>query len=227
MDIQATNLQQQDQEFVSQIDLSFLPFAAANYHISANINDYLIFTTIICPADLPNRNGIAFPLNELARFTPTPNPHMVYKAWVGCPIFSEHQNEDPTKALGIIFDTSLTKIQRVKGNVWAVTGVIGIDKTKDAEIARKFSEGEINTVSMGALASSFTCSICGAVNDETHGCSHIPPNSTGDVNFYPFVDAEGNIEIAFLNAHGLDPIETSIVQDPAWAPALSDTILQK
>lgn len=136
-------------------------------------------------------------------------------------------NENPKDAIGIIFDTSLTKIQGVQGNIWAVTGVLGIDKTKNQEIARKFADGEINTVSMGALASSFTCSICGAINDEFHGCSHIPANSTGDVNFYPVVDGEGNIEIAFLNAHGLDPIETSVVADPAWAPALSDTILQK
>ena len=227
MQIQATELKQQDPSIVSQIDLSFLPFAAQNYSISPNIDDYLIFTTLICPSDLPNRNGIAFPLSELIRFTPTPSPHMVYKGWCGCPLHLEHNNLNPKDAIGIIFDTSLTKIQGVQGNIWAVTGVLGIDKTKNQEIARKFADGEINTVSMGALASSFTCSICGAINDEFHGCSHIPANSTGDVNFYPVVDSEGNIEIAFLNAHGLDPIETSVVADPAWAPALSDTILQK
>lgn len=214
-------------ESTQGIDLSFLPFAARNYHISPNIDDYVIFQTIICPSDLPNRNGIAFPLNELAKFTETPNPHFVYKGWVGCPLHIEHENEDPTKAIGVILDTSLVKCSEEYGNgkLYNVIGILAIDKTKDPEMAERFASGGIDTVSMGALASYFTCSICGAVIDDSHTCPHI--QSKDVVNFSPIEDADGNIHIAYLNAHCIEPIETSIVKDPAWAPALSDTILQK
>lgn len=212
---------------VQDLDLSFLPFAARNYDISPNIEDYVIFSTIICPSDIPNRNGIAFPLEELIRFTPTPSPHFVYKGWNYCPLCLEHDNDDPKKAIGIIFDVSLVPMSEEYGNgrLHNVIGVCGIDRTKAPEIADKFARGELNTVSMGALADYFTCSICGQVIDETHTCPHI--SSKDDVNFMPIADESGHIHIAFLNAHGLDPIETSVVADPAWAPALSDHILQK
>ena len=136
-------------------------------------------------------------------------------------------NEDPTKAIGVILDTSLVKCSEDYGNgkLYNVIGVIAVDKTKDPEMADRFASGGIDTVSMGALASYFTCSICGAVIDDEHTCPHI--QSKDVVNFNPIEDAEGNIHIAYLNAHCLEPIETSIVKDPAWAPALSDTILQK
>ena len=83
MRITASDIVEIDPSEVGKIDISFLPFAAKNYHISPDINDYVIFTTVICPADIPNRNGIAFPLEELAKFTPTPSPHFVYKGWIG------------------------------------------------------------------------------------------------------------------------------------------------
>lgn len=226
MQITKIKAQEIKKEEASKIDLSFLPFAARNYHISSNIDDYVIFSTIICPADIPNRNGIAFPLEELAKFTETPNPHFVYRGWVGCPVFLEHDNDDPTGAIGIIFDTSLAKMpeQFGHGKLYNVIGVLGIDKTKAPDIASKFASGELNTVSMGAYAAYFTCSICGQVIDEMHHCPHITDKDA--VNFKPFENANGELEIAFLNAHGLDPIETSVVHDPAWAPALSEAILQ-
>lgn len=225
--IKASDIHQLDEQSVQALDLSFLPFAAKNYNISPNIEDYVIFSTIICPSDLPNRNGIAFPLAELAKFTPTPNPHFVYKAWIGCPAHCEHDNIDPLKAIGVVFDTSLVKMPEEYGNgkLYNVIGVLGIDKTKAPEIADDFANGRIDTVSMGAYASYFTCSICGQVIDDTHHCPHI--RSKDEVNFTPFTDEFGNVQIAFLNAHELDPIEVSVVKDPAWAPASSDMILQK
>lgn len=137
-------------------------------------------------------------------------------------------NEDCTKAIGVIFDVSLVKMPEPygQGRIHNVVGVCGIDRTKAPDIAEKFAKGEIDTVSMGALADYFTCSICGALIDQDHHCSHIKGTSA-DVNFEPVVDSFGNIHVAFLNAHNLAPIETSVVADPAWAPALSDTILQK
>ena len=49
---------------------TWLPFAAKPYHISPNPDDYVIVATPIIPSDLPNRNGVGFPLNQLLKFDP-------------------------------------------------------------------------------------------------------------------------------------------------------------
>lgn len=209
---------------ITEIDLSWLPLAAQVYHISPDINDYILVSTLICPSDLPNRNGIAFPLNELIRFAPPPNNRMAYKGWQGCPIFKEHKNDDPSKAYGVILDVCLTKITGYADDkLYKVMGILAIDKTKYPETARRVLSGEVNTYSMGALADYFTCSYCGEVCSEKHCCSHI--TSIQNVNFRPVTDYDGATHLIFLNAHGLSPIETSIVEDPAWAPALSDNVI--
>ena len=101
--------------------------------------------------------------------------------------------------------------------------ILGFDKTKDPELAAKIASGEINTYSMGALADTFTCSYCGEECTDQHCCQHI--SSIDAVNFNPVKDYEGNTHIAFLNAHGLSPIEVSAVADPAWAPAQSSNVI--
>lgn len=139
-------------------------------------------------------------------------------------VVAHNCNEDPTKAHGVILDVSLRRIQGYNGNrLCKVTGILAIDKTKYPEIAEKVMSGEINTYSMGAEAYYFTCSYCGEICDDKHCCSHI--SSINDVNFRTVKDYEGNTHLVFLNAHALSPIETSIVPDPAWAPAQSDNII--
>jgi hypothetical protein len=83
---------EKDQSLVSQLDyMTWLPFAAKKYVISPRIEDYLIVSTLICPSEIPNRNGIAFPTSELATFRPPPTNRMAYKAWTGCPVCFEHR----------------------------------------------------------------------------------------------------------------------------------------
>lgn len=143
MQIQATELKQQDPSIVSQIDLSFLPFAAQNYSISPNIDDYLIFTTLICPSDLPNRNGIAFPLSELIKFTPTPSPHMVYKGWNGCPVHLEHCF--PGDVL-VRTDRGLKRIDRVK-----VGDLVLTHNAEYKRVTNVFKNGRKPLISIDAL----------------------------------------------------------------------------
>lgn len=207
-----------------KIDLSWLAMAAPVYHISPNINDYVIVNTIVTISDIPNRNGIAFPLNELVGFDAPPKNRLAYQAWIGCPTFYNHDNTDHTKAKGVVLDVSLRPVKGYADDkLWKVVGVLAFDKTKDSELAAKIADGRINTYSMGALADSFTCSYCGEECDNKHTCAHIANIDT--VNFNPVRDYEGNLHIAFLNAHGLSPIEVSAVEDPAWAPAQSNNIL--
>lgn len=214
-------------EITSKIDLSWLPFAAKTYKISPNLNDYVIVNIPICPSDIPNRNGVAFPLSELIAYQPPPIARLTYKAWTGCPVHLEHDNEDHEKAIGVIFDTSLRVMKGYgDGKHYVVYGLIGIDKTKDPQTAQKFLSGEMDTGSMGALADYFTCAVCGhqASDKPMLNCSHI--RSTKDVN-WRVVDHGGAPTLAFLNAHVLSPIEFSIVSDPAWATCLSDLVLDR
>lgn len=135
-------------------------------------------------------------------------------------------NQDNTKASGVVFDVRLRPIIGYNNNkLYKVIGVVGIDKTKNPELARRVASGEVNTYSMGALADYFTCSYCGTVIDDKHTCKHIH-GSADNVNFNRIVDYEGKVHVAFLNAHNLSPFELSVVEDPAWTAALSDTILQ-
>lgn len=212
-------------EEVSKIDTSWLPFAAQTYKISPRLEDYVILNMPMMPTDFPNRNGVAFPLQELIKYQPPPMNRQVYKAWTGCPVHLEHDSEVHEKALGVIFDTSLRQIKGYgEGKHWMVYGLIGIDKTKYPEIAEKLLSGKLNTSSMGCMADSFTCSICGHEAKEEHfmNCSHI--TSTKNVN-WKLIEHEGMQKVVYLNAHGLSPIEHSIVEDPAWCVALTDMIL--
>ena len=210
-------------EVLSQLDWqSWLPFAAKTYHISANPADYILKPMLLMPSDIPNRNGIGFPIGELVRFLPPPMNRQVYRSWVGTPIHIEHANEDCTTAIGVVIDTALRQIKGFGDDKhWKVMGLLAIDKTKDPAIAQKVLSGEINTCSMGCLANSFTCSVCGkpATKNQFTNCGHI--TTTDNVN-WQLVNHLGAQHLAYLNAHELSPIELSIVKDPAWCQALSD-----
>lgn len=215
---------ERDKSPVIELDYkTWLPFAADVYKISKNIEDYILVNTLICPSDIPNRNGIGFPAEELARFQPPPVSRMAYKAWKGCPVHLEHDNEVHERAYGVILDASLHKVTGYGGGkLWKVMGLLAIDKNKYPDVAQKVLTKQINTYSMGAMVDMFTCSYCGTECSDKRVCSHI--RSTKDVNWRAVKDYDGSQHLAFLNAHGLSPIECSIVADPAWAPALSDEV---
>lgn len=187
----------------------------------------MVVPTPICPAVLPNRNGIAFPLKELIRYQAPPMARMTYKAWAGCPLHREHQNEDPEQAYGVVLDAALTKITGYGNDeYWKVMGLAAIDKEKHPEVATRFLNGTLKTFSMGALADVFTCSVCGSTvygkKEQYKNCSHV--TNFEEINFRLINTPEG-LKLAFLNAHYLSPIELSIVEDPAWTTALSEQIL--
>ena len=208
-----------------QIPLDYdqwLPYAAKTYKISPHPEDYVMVTTPICPSDLPNRNGVGFPLAELVGMRPPPHHQQVFKAWKRCPVHYEHRNEIPTDAYGVIFDTEMRRIQGYgHGRLWKVMGLLGIDKNKNPDMAARVLRGDVNTYSMGALCDYFTCSYCGARLGQ---CPHLNPKA--DLDFKSLRDPFTGVEtLAFRNAHVLSPIEVSIVEDPAWTTALSDQVM--
>lgn len=194
---------------------TWLPFAAETYKISKHPEAYIVVPVIIMTSDLVNRNGVAFPLQELIRFQPPPIARQAYKAWCGCPTHWEHDNEDVTKAHGAVFDTVLRQVQGFgKGKLWKVVCMLGFDKDKYSDRVQKIATGEINTYSMGAWADYFTCSYCG---EELGKCHHLDPKS--NLDFYEY-----NNKLVFRNACGISPIEVSAVEDPAYTVALSDQV---
>ena len=215
---------EKDQSLLTSLDYeTWLPFAAKVYKISPRIEDYILVNTPICPSELPNRNGIAFPTSELARFMPPPTNRMAYKAWKSCPLHLEHANEIHEDAYGVILDTSFHKVSGYgNGKLWKVMGLIAVDKNKYPDIAQQVLTKEINTYSMGALVDSFTCGFCGTECSSQYCCQHI--TSIKDVNWRMYKDWDGSQHLIFLNAHGISPLEVSLVKDPAWAVALSDEV---
>lgn len=203
----------------------WLPFAAETYKISRNIEDYLITVTPICPSDLPNANGYAFPLAELTKFQAPPVSRQVYKAWAGTPLHREHRNEIHEDALGVVLDSSLHKIRGYgQGKLWKVMGLAALDKNKAPTEAQQMADGTLRTFSMGTDAGYITCSVCGAADiiEGRASCGHLDPNAP----FKVITDFDGTQTLAFKNAHDLRPIELSVVNNPAWSMALSDTLLK-
>lgn len=216
-----------DNQQIHSLDYpTWLPFAAKLYEISPNIEDYIIISVPICPSDLPNRNGIGFPIAELTKFQPPPVSRMAYKAWAGTPLHYDHVNEIHKDAYGVVLDASLHKISGYgNGKLWKVMGLAALDKTKYAKMARRVLDNEINTYSMGAMVDSFTCSYCKEPFSEKSYCSHLNPKN--DIDWQSVRDHDDSQHLAFRNAHGINPIELSLVESPAWTTALSDHILTR
>lgn len=213
-----------DPSVVQKLDYeTWLPYAAKVYEISPKIEDYILVTTPICPSDLPNRNGIGFPLTELVKFQPPPISRQTYKAWAGCPVHYEHKNEIHEDAYGVILDARMQPIMGYgSGRLWKVMGLLAIEKYKYPEIARRVLEGDVNTYSMGAFVDYFTCSYCATEMSKHAGCTHVHPSNDIDWNEVRSYDSKNHI--AYRNAHGIQPIECSIVESPAWVTALSDHV---
>ena len=205
----------------------WLPFAAQKYNISKHIEDYVIVNTPMIPSDIPNRNGIGFPLHELVTFRPPPINRLMYKSWIGCPTHEEHdQAKDDQdlayKALGIILDTSLLRITNYgNGRHYMVTALLAFDKNKFPERVQEIANGNVNTYSMGATCSYFTCGMSGVrLDDPRYAYRMAKPMEFGLVTD-PLSMQE---TLMYRNAHELTAHECSTVRDPAWAPALSNLV---
>ena len=194
----------------------WLPFAAKPYNISPDIKDYLIIPVVTIPADLPNRNRVAFPLKALVQFQPEFGC-CAYQTLKGKPVHYEHDNQDPSKAYGVIVDAYLKKFAGF-GNgdtLWKIVQLLAIDRTKHADTASAIQSGQLNSYSMGCYVGHYTCSYCGGEIGKE--CSHLAMKNDD------LFDING--QLVFKNCHDLVFFETSIVSSPAFVPAVSDTII--
>jgi hypothetical protein len=203
-------------EPISVLDFSqWLHSCSDPYHISPNFDDYILTPVIIMPSDLPNRNTVAFPFRELYKF----HPHLgqqAFKTWKGKPTHHEHQNEDITKAYGVIADAEMRQMKGYSTGLCKVLLFLAFDRSKNPDHANRILSGDINSYSMGAYIGSFTCSYC---NKDVGVCSHIDPNN-------PRVMYELNGTLVFRNVRDIEGFETSSVGSPAYVSAISDTLIQ-
>lgn len=194
---------------------NWLPAASKAYHISPDISDYVLVPCATIPSDLPNRNGIGFPLAELVKFNPEAG-RLAYKTFKAKPTFYEHRNGDITAAKGVIVDAFLRPLHGYNnGDLYKLVKLLAFDRSKDEELTNRILSGDINTYSMGAFIGGYLCSIC---DQEIGKCHHINPRNTID---FQVVDGK----LAYRKVFDIDGFETSSVESPAWMIATSDKIL--
>lgn len=189
------------------VDVSWLPFAAEQYLISADINDYVICDIPIVHVDIPNRNLDEFPLEEVSRFDPTTG-RLVYQSFCGKPTHQDHDNKDPRKAKGVIFDANMSKIHGT--DRYAIRILAGFDRTKDRRLVDQILSGKRPQHSMGALVNWTQCSYPGCQATSTTGkirCSHMD-GGTGKGKIV-------NGHLIYERCYAVNYIESSSVDDAA------------
>lgn len=192
---------------------NWLPYAASQYNISKDINDYIIVPAFLVPSDLPNRNGVGFPLKELLEFSPD-HGMQYYKTLKGKPTHYEHKNADHTIAKGVIFDSYLRPLQGYGGGkVAKLTALLGFDRTRDPDLCHKILTRQINAYSMGAYVGGYFCSYC---NAQLGHCGHIDPKRK--VDFYLL-----NGHLVYRRCTRPLFFETSAVGVPAYSVATNDS----
>lgn len=198
----------------ARLDADFwLPAAAECYNISKNLKDYIMIPVPTIVSDVPNTNGVAFPKEELIRFDPEQG-QLAYKGFKGKPTFDEHDNQDISKAKGVILDAFVTPLRGWGSGFVKIVELLAFDRSKDPHLANQILSGERNCYSMGAYFEGYHCSKCGA---ERGRCRHTGPKET------LYKDASG--ELVYRRIYKILPFETSSVKNPAFIYALSDNVM--
>jgi len=195
----------------NRLDISWLKFAAEQYHISPKIEDYVLLSVPIVVATFPNRNHDAFPYEEITKWR-SPVGRVAFQTFISKPAHRDHDNQDDTKAKGVIFDASLEK----HFGQWHIVILKGFDRTKDKKLAEQVQQKNRVGHSMGALVEKTECSLphCRFVSDGVSTCEHIAGGAgKGQI-------IRGHLVYELLRDWVM--VESSSVADPASATALSD-----
>lgn len=195
----------------SDIDVSWLSSAADSYDISADPRDYVLVDVPLVTVDIPNRNLQAFPYEEVSYFDPLYG-QMVYQTFNRKPCHIDHDNKDPLRAKGVIFDSSMEFVPAY--NVWKIRVLSGWDRTKDSWLAEQIVRKKRTGYSMGALVENFVCSICGQIDTNVRKCPDMR-KGLGHV-------IKG--KLVYQQCVGANFIENSSVDDPADITAETDAI---
>lgn len=208
----ATGMRVASTDLKKSINIDWLPMAAKELHISADINDYVINEVPIVAVDFPNRNLDEFSYEEMLKFN-VAQGKLAYQTFIGKPTHEEHVNEDPTKAKGVHFDSYM---ERNAAGIWHVVVLAGWDRTKDAKLANDILTGKRSGFSMGAFVDYTVCSYpdCGASSSTGQiMCEHSKAGSTKGM-----ITQDGHL--MYERCAGVNFIEMSAVGDPAQHDAI-------
>lgn len=201
----------------------WLPWAAEVYDISPNIRDYIIVPVEIIVSDLPNKNGMAFPGEELLRFLPEHGTQS-YRTWIGKPTCLEHKNRiangDPAK--GVILSTAMRLMTTSTSPYYRLMHLLSFDRNKDSTLANQILKRERTGYSMGSSCGTYTCSICKADMRKRPYCEHI--NVTTPEQKYKSLKLFGS-QLAFPQSRYTVGIECSSVNNPAGQFAYNPNLL--
>jgi hypothetical protein len=199
------------------IDANFwLPLAAEHYQISPHLRDYILIPVPSVITDLPNTNGDCLTKNEALRFHPEYGMP-AFKTFKGKPTFLEHDNQDITKAKGVILDSYLAPVHGYGENRHAkILKLLAFDRTKDSNLCNLLLSRTINTFSMGMYYKSYTCSICQNTVSRDRGrvCSHT------QLKRPTYRQDDGRL--VYRKCNDIVGFECSAVADPAFSICLSD-----
>lgn len=197
---------------------NWLPAAAEHYKISTDLRDYLIIPLPAFISDLPNTNGEAATLQELMAFDPETG-RMAYESFQRMPTFADHDNQDISKAKGVIFDSFIKNIKGFGGGrFYKSVQLLGFDRTKDAALANEISSRVRNTYSVGYSYSSYRCSICGrVVSKGVTPCAHTR------LGMRTYVDNSGRL--VYRQNCNIRGFENSSVVTPAYAIAVGPVVM--
>lgn len=197
----------------------WLPFAAKEYKLSTDIRDYVLVPVPILFSDIPNTNGDSVSVPELLRFNPELGMQ-AFKTFRGKPTFYEHDNQDITKAKGVILDAFMRPLRRFgNGRYYKLIELLAYDRTKDPVLVDSILKGENNAYSLGFYFKSYTCSICRqrfGEGGQKMLCAHTAPRKPTYVH--------DNNRLAYRMCENIRGFETSVVASPAFVTAISHLV---
>jgi hypothetical protein len=206
----------------------WIQFAADAYQISPDIRDYAFVPVEIIRSELPNKNGIGFTFEELARFNPE-HGMLAYQTWKGKGCYAEHENNRiPEVAKGVIIDVALRKAPEFEGNFYRLNHFLAYDRNKDQALAQQIIKKERVGYSMGSMCQFYSCSICKEnVNDMGGVCNHIDVRSARAraLSMRP-IEIGGRRYLAYARPHYITGIECSSVVTPAAQFAKSSQVFE-
>jgi hypothetical protein len=200
---------------------NLLPFAADHYKISSNIADYILVPTEIVLSDIPNRNGVSFPLEELTRFDEELG-NLAYKSWQSKPTYLEHKH-DRNNIKGMVFDVSLSKATNLQGEFAIVSCLLGFDRTKDSVLAQGILDTDEHSYSMGAYTrGGYECAICEEILDNKKtSCAHCDISTPYSKARIKVIEVSGVKRLSYLKMRNIQGFEVSRVNIGAFDRARS------
>jgi len=183
----------------------WLPFAAEAYNISPAMKDMIVIPTTIFLTDIPNSNLAAFPFEEMSAWNSNAGD-ISYRTWAKKPTHIEHANSDPSKAAGVILDSSMRSVPNFIGNLSRVVLLAAWDRNRYPDLAKTLLAGR-SGFSMGAFVSDYSCGVCNA-SLRAGGCRHVHPKLGPRM-------LEENGKLVYRIARGVVGFELSSVKNPA------------